>query len=455
MEQQRAQWGSRLGFILAAAGSAVGLGNIWKFPYITGMNGGGLFVLVYLLCIGLVGVPILAAEVLIGRTTQRSTVGAFRRLSRPGSPWVLIGSLGVLIPAAILSYYSVVAGWCLDYVFLSLNGKISASPVEQIPGLFGELHASPGRNLLWHLLFVVVTTLVVARGIRGGVERAARILMPALFVMLLLLLLHSMTLPGFGEGLRFVFAPDLSKISGAGVLEALGHAFFTLSVGMGAMLTYGSYLSEKDSLLTASISIGVLDTAVALIACLIIFPITFSFGMEPASGPGLVFMNIPVALAQLPFGDLWSTLFFLLLFIAAWTSGISLLEVLTSHAIDEWKLDRPRAAVGAGLGILLLGIPSALSGTEGVFGAKLAAATGRNWFDWFDHGASNWLLPASGLGIATFVAWRLDDELRQPAFAAGTPYAGRAAAYRGWLFLLRYLAPLGIAAIFLRGIGIL
>jgi NSS family neurotransmitter:Na+ symporter len=451
--QQRGQWDSRLGFILAAAGSAVGLGNIWKFPYITGMNGGGVFVLVYLLCIALVGIPILSAEILIGRAAASSPVGAFRALGGKGSPWAAVGLLGVVTAGVILSYYSVVAGWCLDYVFLSLTSTFSSSDTDAIPGLFGKLHADSLRNLVWHVVFVVATVWVVLGGVRGGVERAARVLMPALFVMLLVLLVQAATLPGFGAGFRFVFQPDLGKLNGAGVLEALGHSFFTLSVGMGAMLTYGSYLSKRESVVESSIAIGVIDTAIALIACLILFPITFSFGMEPASGPGLVFMNMPVAFAQLPFGAFFATLFFLLLFVAAWTSGISLLEVLAAYCIDEWGIGRRSAALLAGGVILILGIPSALSGADGFFGSGLEAATGRSWFDWFDHAASNWFLPIGGLGIASFTAWRLDGQLREIAFTDGSPFAKRAGVYRTWLFLLRYLAPIGIAAVFLHGVG--
>ncbi|AKU92885.1 sodium-dependent transporter [Vulgatibacter incomptus] len=451
----RGQWSSKLGFVLAAAGSAVGLGNIWKFPYITGTNGGGLFVLVYLLCVGLVGIPILAAEVLVGRAGQRSAVGTFRGLSRPRSPWVALGGLSVLIPTLILSYYSVVAGWCLDYVVAAATGGIGGAGVEGLPGLFDGLYASAERNLLWHAVFMAITAAIVIGGVQGGVERASRFLMPALFVMLLALLVQSAMLPGFVEGARFVFAPDPSKLTAAGVLEALGHAFFTLSVGMGAMLTYGSYLSDGESIPGAAISIGVLDTLVALGACLVIFPLTFSFGMEPAAGPGLVFKILPVAFAQMPFGGLWATVFFVLLFFAALTSAISLLEVPTSYAIDEWGLSRRTATLGACALILALGIPSALSGGEGFFGAGLAAATGRNWFDWFDHAATNWMLPVSGLGLSTFVAWRLSEELRQPAFAAGTRFGKQARIYRVWLLLLRYLAPVGIVAVFLQGIGVI
>lgn len=451
----RDQWSSRLAFVLAAAGSAIGLGNIWKFPYITGMNGGGLFVLIYLGAILFVSMPILAAEVLIGRAGQASPVGAIRRLSRPGSPWIAVGHLGVAGGLIILSYYSVVAGWCLDYMLMSVTGKIATTPVASIPGLFDELYQSGSRNLLWHFLFMAMVIGIVLGGVRYGVERAARVLMPALFAMLLVLFVYATTLPGFQEAARFVFYPSADKLTSAGVLEALGHSFFSLSVGMGAMLTYGSYLSRNDCLVKASLSVGFLDTVISLLACLVLFPITFSFGMEPKGGPGLVFMNLPVAFAQLPGGAIWSLVFFTLLFVAALTSAISLLETVTAHAIDEWKWSRKTATLATGAVIFLLGIPSALSGGDGLFGKGLAEATGRNFFDWFDYIASNWILPLGGLGIATFVAWRLSDELRHEAFTTGSELGKKAGIYRTWLLLVRYLAPIGIVAIFLHAIGVI
>ena len=448
----RAEWGSKLGFILAAAGSAIGLGNIWRFPYVTGANGGGLFVLTYLLCIAFVGIPILAAEVLVGRAGRSSPVGAFRTLAGKRSPWIFFGALGVFIPTIILSYYSVVAGWCLDYVALSVSGGLQREASE-IPGLFGQLYASPGRNLFWHLLFMGLTFAIVVGGVRGGVERAAKFLMPALFLMLVALFVQAMTLSGFGEGLAFVFSPVQENFSASGVLEALGMAFFSLSLGMGAMLTYGSYLSNRESLPSSIASIGVLDTCVAVGACLVIFPITFSFGLETTAGPGLVFQTLPVAFAQMPLGSLWAAIFFLLLFFAALTSAISLLEVSTAFLIDEWGLSRKGAALLTTLVVFSLGVPSALSGGGGLFGAVLAEASGRSWFDWVDFVASNILLPVSGLGIAAFVSWRLDDELRRSAFTLGTTHARIATFYRAWLLLLRYLAPVAIVLIVLQGLG--
>ncbi|MEZ4648443.1 MAG: sodium-dependent transporter [Candidatus Eisenbacteria bacterium] len=460
MTQERAQWGSRFGFILAAAGSAVGLGNIWKFPYITGENGGGWFVIIYLFCVLLVGLPVMTAEIFIGRTAKNSPVGAFRALSHPGSPWIGVGIMGVVAGFVILSYYSVVAGWALHYVYLSVTNAFAGMESAQVGGSFGALFVNGPLNLLWHVVFMIMTIAIVLGGVREGVERWARILMPALFLMMAVLLVRAATLSGFGNALDFVFGLHADKLRPAGVLEALGHAFFTLSLGMGAMITYGSYLSQKDDLFQTSLTVGVLDTVIALMACMVLFPITFSFGMEPSAGPGLVFQSLPIAFSQMPGGPIWSTIFFILLVFAALTSAISLLEVTSSYFIDEKGWTRKKATWVCGLTTLVVGIPSALSGGK-LFGDRFAEMTapvfhllgheaGKNWFDTFDYLASNWLLPLGGLGIALFVAWRIGDEPRRRAFEASGP----SRLYWGWVMLLRYVVPIGVGAVFLHLIGL-
>ncbi len=446
----RAHWRSRLGFVLAAAGSAIGLGNIWKFPYITGENGGGLFVLIYLGCVALVAMPIMMAEVVLGRATQRSPVGAFSALAGKRSPWVAVGWLGVASAFVILSYYSVVAGWALHYTWLSLVGGLPTQ-AEAVRSAFAAVYASPATNLLWHFIFMGLTVMVVIGGVRGGIERASRYLMPALFLMLLALLIRAATTSGFWPALSFVFGAHSEKLSAGGVLEALGHSFFTLSLGMGAMLTYGSYLDKKDDLVSASLITGVLDTLVALLACMVLFPIIFTFGMEPAAGPGLVFVSVPIALAQLPGGTALAAVFFLLLVFAALTSAISLLEVAATYFIDERGWSRPKATLLTGGLIALFGVPSALSGGTALFGARIQALTGKNWFDTFDYLASNWMLPLGGLFIALFAAFRVSSEVRKNEFLSGSRFG---ALYRGWLILLRYLVPLGVVAVFLHAIGI-
>lgn len=454
---ERGQWGSRLGFILAAAGSAVGLGNIWKFPYITGENGGGWFVIIYLICILAIGLPIMISEVMLGRMTQKSPVGAFKALA-PGTAWSGVGWMGVAAGFIILSFYSVVAGWAIHYVYLSATGTFSELGPAEIPKVFGALYGDVDLNLLWHGVFMAVTIAIVIAGVKKGVERAARILMPVLGLMLVGLLIKAFSMQGFGQATDFVFGLHADKLKPAGVLEALGHSFFTLSLGMGAMLTYGSYLSKKEDLVGAAVAITVLDTLIALLACLVLFPITFSYGMQPSAGPGLVFKNIPVALSQMPGGTVLCVVFFSLLVFAALTSAISLLEVVASYFIDERGWSRLKAVVTTGVAILLFGVPSALSGGTAVFGKSFAEMTtvfgfekGKSWFDFVDYLASNWLLPLGGLGIALFVAWRLDDKLRRIEFGEQTRWARL---YLGWLAVLRYLVPLGVLAVLGYKVGL-
>jgi NSS family neurotransmitter:Na+ symporter len=441
-----------MGFILAAAGSAVGLGNVWKFPYITGVNGGGAFVLVYLGCIALVGLPVMVAEILLGRASQKSPVGAFRALN--GGGWVAVGWLGVLCGFVILSYYSVVAGWALHYTWLSLTGQLTGLGPEGVEPVFGDLFRSNSLNLFWHTVFMVLTIGVVLGGVGKGIERWSRILMPTLFGLLVILLANSFTLEGFGAGFDFIFGFHTENLTRDGVLEALGHAFFTLSLGMGAMLTYGSYLHRDDDIVAASVTISALDTTLALVASLALFPIIFTFGMEPGTGPGLVFVSVPVALSQMTGGGFLAVVFFFLLVFAALTSAVSLLEVVTSYLIDEKGWTRRKAGLCSGGIILLVGIPSALSGGTELFGSRFAETIGggRNWFDTFDYLATNWMLPLGGLGIALFTAWQMDDAIRHRAFLVGTKMA---IFYKIWLLLLKFVVPFGISLVFLHAIGVL
>ena len=394
----------------------------------------------------------MTAEILIGRATQKSPVGAMRLLAGRRSSWTAFGWLGIASSFVILSYYSIVAGWALDYTYLSLTGQIVGLEPEGVQSVFGRLYASPARNLFWHAIFMGLTIAVVMGGVAKGVERWSRILMPTLFIMLLVLLVDSFTLSGFKQGFDFVFGLHTERFTAAGALEALGHAFFTLSLGMGAMLTYGSYLRREDDVVAASIMISGLDTLIALIASLVLFPIIFSFGMEPGAGPGLVFISIPIALSQMPGGTFLSILFFGLLVFAALTSAISMLEVVTSYLIDEWNWIRRRATLVSGALIALVGIPSALSGGTEIFGSGFASVFGKNWFDSFDYLASNWMLPLGGLGISVFTAWRMNEALRHDDFLSGTKLA---AFYKGWLLLLKYVVPVAIVLVFLHAVGLI
>lgn len=450
--EQRGHWGSRIGFVLAAAGSAIGLGNIWKFPYITGVNGGGAFVIIYLVCIAVVGLPVMAAEILLGRSSQSSPVGAMKKLAGPRSAWVSIGWLGVAGSFILLSYYSIVAGWALHYAWLSLTGRLVGMGPEGVEPLFGEVFGSSSTNLFWHTIFMGLTIAVVLGGVSKGVERWARILMPTLMAMLVALLINSFTLDGFPRALSFVFGIHTESLTAGGVLEALGHSFFTLSLGMGAMITYGSYLHKDDDIVAASITISVLDTLVALTASMVLFPIIFSYGMQPSAGPGLVFISIPIALSQMTGGMLLSIVFFLLLVFAALTSSISMLEVVAAYFIDGRQWTRNRATLVTGGVIALVGIPSALSGSTALFGADFAAIFGQNWFDTLDYLVSNWVLPLGGLGVAVFTAWRMDEALRHDHFLSGCRMRFF---YKAWLWLLKFLVPVAIVFVFLHAIGVI
>jgi NSS family neurotransmitter:Na+ symporter len=447
----RGLWASKTGFVLAAAGSAVGLGNIWRFPYITGENGGGLFVLIYLACILAVGVPIMVAEILIGRAAQSSNVGAFRSLAGRRTPWQALGGLGVVVAYLVLSFYSVVAGWSMHYTLLAARGALTGRSAEAIQGIFGATHGSVPLNLIWTGVFLALTAAVVWRGVQSGLERWSRILMPALLALLLALLARALTMDGFGSAFHFVFGLNADKLTGAGVIEALGHSFFTLSLGMGGLLTYGSYLRKDADIPAMSAGIAGLDTLIALLACLVIFPVTFTFGLEATQGPGLVFTSIPIAFAQMPAGGLLATAFFALLFFAALTSAISLLEVAAAYFIDEQGWSRPRAVLVAVLGVALLAIPSALTGSSELLGARMQEALGHNWFDLVADIASNWALPFGGMGIALFVSWRLPERLRRAEFSSGSSLARF---YAGWLVTLRFVVPVAIAAVFLHAIGV-
>ncbi len=447
----RGAWASKTGFVLAAAGSAVGLGNVWRFPYITGENGGGLFVMIYLVCIAVVGLPIMIGEILIGRAAQRSTVTAFKTLAGPHTPWKALGGLGVVVAYLVLSFYSVVAGWAVYYTVIAARGGLGGRSPEEIQEIFGATYTSIPLNLVWTALFMVLTVAVVWRGVRNGLERWSRILMPSLLLLLGLLLVRATAMSGFGEAFAFVFGLHADQLTGGGVIEALGHSFFTLSLGMGGLLTYGSYLEKQADIPSMSAGIAGLDTVIALLACLVIFPITFSYGLEPTQGPGLIFTSVPIAFAQMPAGGLLATAFFALLVFAALTSAISLLEVAAAYWIDERGWSRERAALASGLGVSLLAIPSALSGATELFGGRMQAAVGSNWFDLVANIASNWSLPLGGMGIALFVAWRMPDALRSVEFKSGSRWAGF---YAGWLVVLRFVVPLAIAAVFLHAVGV-
>jgi NSS family neurotransmitter:Na+ symporter len=444
----RSGWASRFGFILAATGSAVGLGNIWKFPYITGIHGGGAFVLVYLLCILLLGLPIMVAELLIGRCGQRDAIGSFMALEGRKSPWRLVGWGSVAAAFVLLSFYSVVAGWSFDYVCKAATGILHRGNPEQISGLFGELTASAPRLVFWQALFILTTVGIVIGGIRGGIERWSKILMPGLFGLLILLFLHGMFSPGGMQSLKFMFVPDFTKLTSRSLLDALGHAFFTLSLGAGVMITYGSYLDPEADLFGLSFRIALLDTLVAMLASLTIFSVVFSAGMPIDGGPGLVFKTLPILFMQLPFGKVLALVFFLLLAFAALTSAISMLEVVVAYVIDEWGWRRAKATSFGGGAAFLLGIPCALSFNlwEGI---KLLP--GRTVFQSFDMLVSSYLLPLGGLMVSLYAGWVWTKEREKPASCR---LADSGVLFAVWHFLVRYLAPAAVLLVLLNEAGL-
>ena len=440
-KNSRGLWNTRLGFVLAASGSAVGLGNIWKFPYIVGQNGGGAFVLIYILCTLAVGLPIMLAEFTIGRKTSLNPVGAFQSL-KPKTHWVKIGYMGVLAGFFILSFYAVVGGWTLAYVVKAFSHTISNfSSSKEAGQFFGSFIANTWEVLFYHALFMGICVGIVLRGIQGGIEKACKVLMPTLVIILIILMFRALTLPGAMEGVEFYLKPDFSKIGPQTVLIALGQAFFSLSLGMGCMLTYGSYLPDEENLTSATVYVVVFDTMVALLVGMVIFPAVFAMGLEPTEGPSLVFSVLPTVFVGMPFGNLVSIIFFTLLAIAAITSGISLLEVVVAYFIDQRKWGRKKAVLITSVTIFAFGVPSGLS-----FGVLSEIKLfGMNFFDHIDNIASNYLLPLGGMLTAIFVGWvwgtkSAEEEIEKHETKF---YWGHI-----WGFLIRYISPVAVFLVF-------
>lgn len=442
------EWSTRLAFIFAATGSAVGLGNIWKFPYITGENGGGAFVLVYLLCIALIGVPIMMAEILLGRRGRQSPINTMRDLAKEAGAktyWRWLGWLGVIAGFLILSYYSVIAGWAMAYFVRVSTGLFEGATSDGVSSIFGQFIADPEKLLAWHSLFMIMTMLVVARGVKG-LERAVRFLMPALLVLLLLLVVYAMEQGDFAQALNFLFSADFSKITSESILTAMGHAFFTLSLGMGAIMVYGSYLPSKVSIGSTTLIIALADTAIALLAGLAIFPLVFANGLEPSSGPGLIFQTLPIAFGHMDYGSVFGGLFFLLLVFAAWSSSISLIEPAVAWLVENKNMSRMRACILSGMTTWLLGIGTVLS-------FNLTADVrlfDKTFFDLLDYLTANIMLPLGGLCIALFVGWVMsrDDSMAELKMK-------RPLAYNIWIFLLKYISPTAVLIVFLNVIGII
>lgn len=442
------EWSSRWAFILATSGSAIGLGSIWKFPYITGVNGGGAFVLVYLACIVLIGLPIMVAEVLMGRRARQSPINAMRTLTAEvgaSRTWRLLGWAGVVAGFLILSYYTVIAGWTVGYIFNALSGKFTGAGAAEVTAIFESMISSPVHMLALHTVFMIMTVAVVARGVQNGLERAVTLMMPALFVLVIVLVLYAMTTGAFLQGVSFMFKPDFSQITATGVMVAMGHAFFTLSLGMGAVMVYGSYMPAKASIVGASVMVITMDTVISLLSGVMIFPLVFANGLEPGQGPGLMFQTLPIAFGAMPGGVLVGAAFFLLLAFAAWGSAISLVEPAVAWMVENHGLSRPVSCA-------LMGVAAWLFGFGTIFSFNLWSEYqwfGRSFFDLLDFFTANIMLPLGGLFIALFAGWVLPrtitaDELR----ADGRVYAV-------WRILIRYVAPVAVFIVLLNLLGVI
>jgi NSS family neurotransmitter:Na+ symporter len=432
-------WSSRWTFILAATGSAVGLGNIWKFPYMAGDNGGGAFVLIYLACIFIIGIPIMLGEIMIGRRGRSSPANTMSFLAKEAETtqaWTLLGATGALAGLLILSFYSVAAGWALAYVFSGFQ----ETSAQAVSSEFNEFLANPAALLFWHTLFIIITVTIVARGILKGLETWINTLMPMLFVLIILLCIYAMQTGAFLEGLTYLFKPDFSKINSDVLLAALGQAFFTLSLGMGAIMAYGAYMPADQNIGRTAISVAALDTGVALLAGIAIFPIVFANGLAPTEGPGLVFVTLPIAFANMPLGVLFGTLFFILLSIAALSSSISLIEPGVAWLVESLKTKRAYAAIGLGFFAWSLGVFSALSFNL-MSEFKLF---GMNFFDFTDFLTNQIMLPLGGIFIALFVGWvmKKKDVLDELQIKDGI-------IFRSWFFVIRFVAPLMVGMVLL------
>jgi len=453
LDKTRENWGSKLGFVLAAAGSAIGLGNIWRFPYLAGENGGAAFIFVYILCVLVIGIPVLVAEILIGRTTQKNPVGTFKQLGKTKF-WIAIGGIGVAAGFIILSFYSVVAGWTLGYIYEAISGNLMQYNLPNFANNhFTDLIQNPEWIISMHGIFMLLTMSVVFFGVQKGIEFGSKIMMPLLFVLLIALMIRGLTLSGASKGLEYLFYPDWSKINTKVILNALGQAFFSLSLGMGAMLTYGSYMSKKDNIPSAAVWVAFLDTAVAIIAGVCIFTVVFATGQNPDVGPSLIFRTLPVVFTKMTGGYIFSIIFFIALVLAALTSTVSLLEVVSAYFVDEKGWSRKNAVLFFGIMIFILGIPSALS-FSALSGFTLFD---KSFFDLTEFLSSNLMLPIGGFFISIFVGWIWDFEkvienLKPGAEKLFIKYSW---IFSGWKVILRYLAPLLIFIVLLSSIGII
>lgn len=442
--EKRDSFASSFGVLVAMAGSAVGLGNLWRFPYLVGTNGGAAFIIIYLAIVFLLALPIMYAEFVVGRRAQSNVYGAFKKLA-PGSKWGIIGVMAIICCILIVSFYSVVGGWTIDYLVKAVMGEFSSGS-EGFDGLFAQTVSSNYRPLLFMLLFVGTSATVLLAGVKDGIEKYSKVLMPLLFVMVIIIAVRSVTLPGSGAGLDFLFKPDFSKVTASTVLDALGQAFFSLSVGFGIIFTYASYVNRDENLIKMSAQTATADTLFAIIAGIAIMPAVFAFGISPSQGPGLVFVTLPYVFAQLPLGSVLAAIFFFVLFVAALTSAISLLEVAVAYVLEEFKIGRRAAVISVVAIVLFLGTFCSLS--QGLLGD--VKILGNNIFDLFDKTTANILIPVGGLLIVLFAGWRMKREDFLDEITSGGKHKINSVYLRIIMFSVKYLAPVIISIILIR-----
>ncbi len=445
---KRAGFATRLGAVAAAVGSAVGLGNIWRFPFEAGQNGGGAFILVYIVCILIMGIPVILSEFIIGRSTHSNMKAALVRLS-PGKRYYLFTYVCILGSFVVIGFYSVVCGWIIEYLYQAALGGLQGHTPEQYSSMFSALVTNPWRCVGWTVLFLLLNFMVMSRGIEKGIERVASVMMPLLFVILLVFCVNSLLLPGARQGLEFLFYPDFSELTMRGVLDAFGQAFLSLSIGISCLVTYSSYFSDDTSLTKDATTVAALDTLVAILSGVMIFPAVFSFGVEPTAGPRLIFEVLPGIFQQMTGGYFWALLFFLLVFFASLTSTISLSEIPITFMIEEYRMSRPRAILWTALFTFALAVLAALSFNV----LDQVKILGKSIFDAMDYAASNIFMLLGGLFTAVYVGWILDRKVVHEQLTNGGRLKGAMEPYL--IFCLRYVAPVSIFFIFLYLTGII
>lgn len=444
----RESFKSSFGLFAAAVGSAVGLGNIWRFPYITGVNGGAAFILVYLICVAIIGMPVLLSEFIVGRKGKSNPIDSFKNLE-PKGKWYVSGFLGVGAAFLILSFYSVIAGWTLEYLIKAIGNQFAGKDVAQIGAMFENFISNPIRPIFWQFIILGLTCYIVANGIEKGIEKYSSLLVPALIVIIIILDIRAVTLPGASEGMKFLFKPDFSKLNGKVILDALGHSFFSLSLGAGTMIAYGSYIKENQNIGKSALNIALADTLIAILAGIAIFPVVFAFGIEPGSGPGLVFVTLPNVFPEIPGGYIFAVLFFLLLALAAITSTISMLESVVCFGMDRFKVNRKKASIVATILIFIVGIFASLS--QGPMSG--ISFFGTDFLDFLDKLTANYFMTIGSFITILFIGWKLDKNVVEDQLTNGGIIE---AGYMGtYYFVAKYISPLAIIAVFLASVGII